>query len=122
MMAFTAWSGRPMIRARSPWVQPRASSSSAMCSPGGNTSATRRLVPGMGRSPSVIVLDADDHQHVAAVALLDLQDQAELVVESDRVLMPPVPFELLEAVGLERPDHVLVRCIPDHVHPLAEGF
>src|SRR5439155_12131321 len=91
MIALTAWKGRPRISARSRCDQPRASSSSRMNAPGGNTSAIGQLLWDMGCSlkDSVIIFDRQDDDHVALGGFLDLEDQTELIIQPHRILVLP---------------------------------
>src|SRR5687767_6196524 len=96
--SLTSPSERPRISAKSACDQPRASSSSRMVSPGGKTSAGRRVVIVCSRSfvASVLVLDPQDLDSVAGSPRLQEEHQPVLVVEPHRVLARPLAFELLE--------------------------
>lgn len=69
----------------------------------------------------MVVLDVNDDRDLVRVLPLELQDQAQAVVEAHRVLVIPVAFELLEVKGRrERIEIALVGSAPDELHSLSK--
>src|SRR5438105_5022003 len=100
MMSLTSIGERPMTSARSFWVQPRSSSMSFRYSPAGKTSAGLWLAMSYRTSLLVVVLDADDSEHLRRTLPSDFEDEPKLVVKADRVLMSALARELFKVQPL----------------------
>src|SRR5664280_2976652 len=103
--SLTSRPGRPSTSASSIWLQPRASISSLISSPGEKTSAGVLSIISMVATPlprslphcrSVVILNADHGNEFVGCDPLELDDQPPLLVKPHGVLVTPVALQLFE--------------------------
>ncbi|MGD0942244.1 MAG: hypothetical protein ABR905_21335, partial [Terracidiphilus sp.] len=125
--------GLPIISANSTWLQPRASISSLMNSPGGNTSAgvlsvvstpfTLAMPVVCKQNPSspvlVVVLNADDCDHFIRSCPLEFNNQSPLLVESHGVLMASIPLKFFKMERFQVAEVPFIQSVSNDLNPLA---
>src|SRR5687768_16265803 len=109
-----------MILANCVCGQPRAASSLRRSRPGGNASAGMRSSSYMSTSPSMIILDTDNHDRLGCALSNQLDNETKLLVHPHGMLVAAPAFEFLVVQTFDLVKIPLIRRGSNREHQITE--